>query len=104
MLERQNRPSLNWYYNALGKPQQNGLTERFNGELHDELLIDEMSDSFGRTKRALSLWRHNFHNARSRIEIGRLAPAVRRTFSQCGSNISGPLAKPSTWQYQQVGL
>ncbi len=104
MLEWQNSTGVSWHLIAPGKPQQNGFAESFNGKLHDELLNDEVFDSLGDAKRALSLWRHDFNNVRPHSGIGRLAPATRRTLSQCGSIAPGALPKHQTWRYQQTGL
>jgi hypothetical protein len=76
----------------------------FNGKLRDELLNEEVFDSLGHAKRALSLWRHDFNNVRPHSGIGGLAPAARRTLSQCGSIAPGALPKHQTWRYQQTGL
>jgi putative transposase len=104
MLEWQNSTSVSWHYIASGKPQQNGFAESFNGKLRDELLNEEVFDSLAHAKRALNLWRHDFNNVRPHSGIGGLAPAARRTLSQCGSIAPGALHKHQTWQYQQKGL
>jgi putative transposase len=80
------------------------LALSFNGKLRDELLNEEVFDSLGHAKRALSLWRHDFNNVRPHSGIGGLAPAARRTLSQCGSIAPGALPKHQTWRYQQTGL
>ena len=104
MLEWQNSAGVSWHYIAPGKPQQNGFAESFNGKLRDELLNEEVFDSLGHAKRALSLWRHDFNNVRPHSGIGGLAPAARRTLSQCGSIAPGALPKHQTWWYQHTGL
>ncbi|CAN1491806.1 Tra5 Transposase and inactivated derivatives [Caulobacteraceae bacterium] len=104
MLEWQNSTGISWHYIAPGKPQQNGFAESFNGKLRDELLNEEVFDSLGHAKRALSLWRHDFNNVRPHSGIGGLAPAARRTLSQCGSIAPGALPKHQTWRYQHKGL
>ena len=104
MLEWQNSTGVSWHYIAPGKPQQNGFAESFNGKLRDELLNEEVFDSLGHAKRALSPWRHDFNNVRPHSGIGGLAPAARRTLSQCGSIAPGALPKHQTWRYQQTGL
>ncbi len=104
MLEWQNSTGVSWHYIAPGKPEQNGFTESFNGKLRDELLNEEVFDSLGHTQRALSLSRHGVNNVRPHNGIGGLAPAARRTLSQCGSIALGALPKHQTWRYQQTGL
>jgi len=34
--------SVRWHYIALGKPQQNGFVESFNGRLRDECLNEHL--------------------------------------------------------------
>jgi hypothetical protein len=80
------------------------LARSFNGKLRDELLNEEVFDSLAHAKRALSLWRHDFNNVRPHSGIGGLAPAARRTLSQCGSIAPGVPVKTQTWRYQQAGL
>jgi putative transposase len=96
MLECQNSTGVSCHYIAPGKPQQNGFAESFNGKLRDELLNDEVFDSLGHAKRALSLWRYDFNHVRPHIGIGCLAPAARLTLSQCGNIAPGALPKHQT--------
>ncbi|GIU67348.1 hypothetical protein PsB1_1502 [Candidatus Phycosocius spiralis] len=80
------------------------LAPSFNGKLRDKLLNEEVFDSLGHAKRALSLWRHDFKNVRPHSGIGGPAPATRHWFSQFVSIALGALPKQQTWRYQQTGL
>jgi putative transposase len=104
MLEWQNRTGVSWHYIAPSKPQQNAFAESFNGKLRDELLNEEVFDSLSHAKRIRDLWRNDFNNVRPHSGIGGLAPAARRTLSQCGSIAPGVLARNQIWRYQQTGL
>jgi putative transposase len=55
---------IEWHYIALGKPQQNGYVESFNGRLHDEGLNETLFASLSHARSALSGWRHDYNHVR----------------------------------------
>ena len=83
-----------WHYIDLGKPQQNGLIESFNGSLHDECLNEEIFDSLADARQKLALWRYDYNNIRPHSSLGNKNPA----------EAGRALAQPETAGYQQSRL
>ncbi|PAU95482.1 hypothetical protein CK240_16335 [Paracoccus salipaludis] len=52
---------ISWYYIDPRKPHQNAFIESFNGSLRDELLKEEMFDTFDDAHRKLALWRYDYN-------------------------------------------
>ena len=44
---------VEWHYIALGKPQQNGFVESFNGRLRDECLNEHLFPSLAAARRII---------------------------------------------------
>lgn len=65
----------------MGKPQQNGYIESFNGSLRDECLNEEIFNSLADARRKLTLWRYDYNNVRPPLIVrkqdpGRNAPGA----------------------------
>lgn len=61
MLRWQLATSVAWHYIQLGKPQQNGFLESFNGRLCDECLNETLFSTLRETRWIIEAWRHE-HN------------------------------------------
>ena len=62
-----NDNGVEWHYIDLGKPQQNGYIESFNGSLRDECLNEEIFDGLAEARRTLALWRYDYNTVRESV-------------------------------------
>ena len=104
ILKRANENGVEWHYIDLGKPQQNGYIESFNGSLRDECLNEEIFESLADARRKLALWRYDYNHIRPHSSLGNQTPAeARRALEQTGGSAPDALAQPETDQYQPQG-
>jgi putative transposase len=74
---------VDWHFIDPGKPQQNTFIESFNGSQRDELLNEEIFDTFDDARRILALWRYDYKNVRPHSSLGNQTPAqARRALEQ----------------------
>lgn len=66
---------IEWHYIALGKPQQNGYVESFNGRLRDECLNETLFASLSHAQSVLRAWRDDYNHVQPHNGIGGLTPA-----------------------------
>uniref|UniRef100_UPI002265E870 integrase core domain-containing protein n=2 Tax=Neokomagataea TaxID=1223423 RepID=UPI002265E870 len=66
---------VEWHYIALGKPQQNGFIESFNGKLRDECLNETLFTSLPHARHVLALWREDYNTVRPHSKLGGRTPA-----------------------------
>lgn len=91
MLAWQNRTGVAWHYIAPGKPQQNAFVESFISRLRDELLNEEVFESLGAARRALTRWRHDYNAVRPHSALGGLPPLALA--GTAGSGLSRGMAR-----------
>jgi putative transposase len=65
---------IDWHYIALGKPQQNGFIERFNGKLRDERLNETLSGALGDARETLEDRQEDYNWRRPHSALGNLTP------------------------------
>ena len=70
MLRWSQERQVEWHYIAPGKPQQNALTESFNGRLCDKLLNETLFSSLAHAREMLSCWKDDYNNARPHSALG----------------------------------
>ncbi len=58
-----------------GKPQQNGFSESFNGNLRDELLNETLFGSLADARAKLAAWRRDYNEVRPHSSLRYLTPA-----------------------------
>ena len=63
----------------LGKPQQNGSVESFNGRLHDECLNEHLFGSLPAARRIIEAWRSDYTTTRPCTSLTGLTPAAFAT-------------------------
>ena len=104
ILKWANENGVEWYYIDLGKPQQNGYIESFNGSLRDECLNEEIFESLADARRKLALWRYDYNHIRPHSSLGNQTPAeAHRALELFDGNAPGALAQAETDQYQPQG-
>ena len=92
---------VDWHYIDLGKPQQNGFIESFNGSLRDELLNEEIFDTLDDARRKLALWRYDYNNVRPHSSLGNQTPAdTRRALEQFKGSAHDALAQNDDEEYE----
>jgi len=70
------RTGVGWHYIALGKPQQNGFIESFNGRLRDELLNETLFESLPHARAVLEAWRRDYNEQRPHSKLGWMNPGA----------------------------
>ncbi len=65
---------IDWHYIALGKPQQNGFIESFNGKLRDECLNETLFGSLRDARETLDEWQEVYNRHRPHSALGNLTP------------------------------
>lgn len=99
------RPGREWHSIDLGRPQQSGFFESFNGSLRDECLNEEIFDSLADARRKLAIWRYDCNNVRPHSSLGKKTPAeARQALEQSEGSAPGALAQPEIYHYQPQGL
>jgi len=94
-----------WHYIEPGKPQQNGLIERFNGSLRDGCLNEEIFNTLTDARQMLALWRYDYNNVRPHSSLSNKTPAqARRALELFDGTAPGALATPETDTYQTQRL
>jgi hypothetical protein len=68
------RPPTRRQLFAVGKPQQNGFVESFNGRLRDELLNETLFASLRHVREALAIWRLDYNTVRPHSRLDNLTP------------------------------
>jgi putative transposase len=92
---------VDWHYIDLGKPQQNGFIELFNGSLRDELLNEEIFDTLDDARRKLALWRYDYNNVRPHSSLRNQTPAEARcALEQFEGTAHDALAQNETTDYK----
>ena len=105
ILKWANDNGVECHYIDLGKPQQNGYIESFNGSLRDECLNEETFDSLADARRKLALWRYDDNNVRPHSSLGNKTPEkARRALEQSEGSAPRALAQTETDRYQIQGL
>lgn len=95
---------IDWHYIALGKPQQNGFVESFNGRLRDECLNETLFASLSHARAVLAAWKfdcnhhwpHSAHGGATPVEF---AEKADRGMSPIGLNTTpaqGNILKPDS--------
>jgi putative transposase len=74
MLKWAEDNSVEWHYIALGKPQQNGFMESFNGKLRDECLNETVFTSLVQARRIVEAWRIDYNAVRPHSSLGYRTP------------------------------
>lgn len=65
-------------YIQLGKPQQNGFVERFNGSFRREFLNAYLFESLSQVREMAWLWQLDYNEERPRESLGNVPPSVYR--------------------------
>jgi len=65
---------IDWHYIALGKPQQNGIIDSFNGKLRDECLNEILFVALVDAKETLKERRDDCNQQRPHSSLGNLTP------------------------------
>jgi putative transposase len=68
--------TIAWHYIALGKPQQNGFIQSFNGRLRDELSNETLFMSLPQARTKLETWRRDYNEARPHSALRWMTPAA----------------------------
>ena len=70
------RHNIKPVYIQPGKPQQNGVVERFNGSLRREFLDAHLFESINQVREMVWLWRRDYNEERIYESLGNLPPAA----------------------------
>ena len=81
ILEWADQRKVDWHYIAPGKPQQNGFSESFNGNLRDELLNETLFSSMADARAKLEAWRRDFNEVRPTRASATSRPPTMPTLS-----------------------
>lgn len=74
ILEWVQKTGINWHYIALGKPQQNGFIENFDGKLRDECLNETLFGTLGDARKTLEEWQEDCNWRRPHSALDNLTP------------------------------
>ena len=86
ILGRAEETGVGWRYMAPGKPQQNGLNERFKGRPRDEVLNKTLFRWLPHARAVLETWRRDYNEERPHSKLGWMTP---RDYARALSGESG---------------
>jgi transposase InsO family protein len=70
---------VGWHHIALGKPQQNGFVESFNGRFRDQCLNEHLFGSLPAARRIIEAWRSDYNTTRPHMSLNGLTPTAFAT-------------------------
>ena len=79
MLRWQQQRGVARHYIVLGKPQQNGFIESFNGRFRDKCLNEHLFGSLPAARRIIEAWRSYYNTTRPQTSLNGLTPTAFAT-------------------------